>query len=223
MRIEESRAVREIVLGLGLPQGSTCLNLGSSSRTFRERAQPHIEAELLQPLRQAAVRFVHCDLKPDEGVDLVGDVHDPAFQQRLAREEARLLLCCNMLEHLDDPRTFAAACSSFVPPGGYAVVSVPLSYPYHPDPIDTMLRITPEEIAAFFPEWSLAHGQTVVSTSFLQDSLARPGGAGRLVEHMLKLLVPFYRPSTWRRRAHRALWLFRPYRISVALLRRKIR
>ena len=53
---------------------SPLLNLGSSTGHFRRVTKPHIEALLFAPLRRAGVEVVHCDIKRDEGVDLVADV-----------------------------------------------------------------------------------------------------------------------------------------------------
>lgn len=220
MRVEEARRIARIVASVGLEPGSVCLNIGSSTRRFREVEQPHIAGELIKPLEAAGVRFVHCDLKPDDGVDLVGNVLDPEFQRRMADRKGDVLLCCNILEHLTDPQAFADACARLVRSGGYMVVSVPLSYPYHADPIDTMLRVTPQQLAGFFPDWELVRGEIVKSQTFLEETLAQPGGAFTLAKHLAKVLVPLYRPNQWRTKAHRTLWLFRPYKISVALLRK---
>jgi hypothetical protein len=83
-----------------------------------------------------------------------------------------------------------------------------------------MLRIDPQGLASFFPGWELMRGEVVESQTFLKESLAQPGGAARLSRHLLKVLMPFYRPRHWRTKAHRTLWLFRPYKISVALLQK---
>ena len=106
--------------------------------------------------------------------------------------------------------------------GGYMVVTVPYSYPYHADPIDTMLRLDPDGLARFFPDWELTHGEIVESQTFLQETLARAGGMGVLIKHLAKVMVPLYRPHQWRTKAHRTLWLFRPYKVSIALLRKPI-
>jgi SAM-dependent methyltransferase len=220
MRVEEARRIARLVAEVNLPPGSVCLNVGSSTRGFREVDQPHIDAELIRPLEAQGLRFVHCDIKADDGVDLVGNVLDPEFQRRMADHRADLLFCCNILEHLADPQAFADACANLVRPGGYMIVSVPLSYPYHADPIDTMLRVSPAELACFFPEWERVRGEVVESRTFLQDMMARPDGLMTLAKHFLKVMVPMYRPRQWRGKAHRTLWLFRPYKISVALLRK---
>lgn len=220
MRPEEAKCVASLVGSLGLPAGATCLNVGSSTRRFREVEQPHIQAALVGPLEAQGIRFVHCDLKPADGVDLVGNVLDPDFQRRLADRQPDLLLCCNLLEHLTDPQAFADACAGLVRAGGYLVVTVPFSYPYHADPIDTLLRLDPAGIAGFFPGWTLVRGEVVSSQTFLQETLAEPNGWWRLATHVAKVLLPFYRPAQWRGKASRLRWLFRPYTVSVALLRK---
>lgn len=218
MRVEEAQDISTRVRALNLQAGTVCLNLGSSTKQFREIDQPHIHRLLIAPLEASGIIFVHCDMKSDEGVEMVGDVLAPEFQNRLVQRGAGLLLCCNILEHLTDPQAFATACANLVRPGGYAVVSVPLSYPYHPDPIDTMLRPTPEEIARLFPGWTIVHGAQVTSGSFWSELMAHRGGASRLLAHLARVLLPFYRPQNWVPMAHRLLWLFKPYKVSVVLL-----
>ena len=60
-------------------------------------------------------------------------------------------MCCNVLEHVPEPERIAAAIEAAVPPGGFAFVTVPRRFPYHPGPIDTMFRPSPAELRALFP------------------------------------------------------------------------
>jgi SAM-dependent methyltransferase len=220
MRDMEARRISGLIKGLGLGEGAVCLNIGSSTRHFREVAQPHITKDLIEPIEASGIRVLHCDIKADIGVDLVGDVLDPKFQQAMSRKNADIILCCNVLEHLVDPRGFATACGNLLRSGGYMVVSVPLSYPFHPDPIDTMLRPTPAELGAFFPGWSVVAGEVLTTDTFLDEILRKDGGARILLKHVLKVLVPFYRPRQWWPKAHRLLWLFRPYKSSLVVLQK---
>jgi len=75
-----SEAVRlhEILLAAG--EISPLLNLGSSTRAFREVEKPHIEPELFALLREAGIEVIYGDLKPASGVDIVGDIPDPGVQ-----------------------------------------------------------------------------------------------------------------------------------------------
>ena len=52
----------------------------------------------------------------------------------------------NLLEHVTDARQLATNVQGVLSRGSWLVVSVPNSYPYHPDPIDTMFRPTVAEL-----------------------------------------------------------------------------
>ena len=218
MRAEEAETLAKWVLDLRLPQGTICLNIGSSTAHFREQEKPHIQSRFIRPLEEAGIRFVHCDMKRAEGVDEIGDVFDPDFQARLQAYDAKLLVCSNLLEHLTQPRTFAAACGSLIRDGAYAVFSVPLSYPYHPDPIDTMLRVKPDQLAAMLPEWRVLRSGEIDDGSFWGD-LKKSGRPWRaLLKHIGRVALPFYRSKKWRSMASYLSWLGRPYKISMVLL-----
>ena len=220
MRNKEARIISGLIKELDFDNGSICLNIGSSTKYFRDVMQPHITRDLIEPIEACGIRVIHCDMKEDKGVDLVGDVLDREFQQVMADKGADVLLCCNILEHLTDPHSFAAACGNLVRAGGYIVVSVPLSFPWHPDPIDTMLRPTPGELAAFFPDWKLIVAEVLTTDTFLDETLKKDDGVSILLKHILKVLVPFYRPRHWWPKVHRLLWLFRPYKSSLVVLQK---
>lgn len=205
---------------LQLMPGTICLNIGSSTKQFRERDQPHITERFIRPLESDGIRFIHCDMKVDEGVHEVGDLLDAGFRESLKQQGAELLVCSNLLEHLSDPAAFAAACGELIKPGGHGLFTVPLSYPYHPDPIDTMLRLTPGELAAMLPGWQLLKGQEITAGNYLRDLRKGDKPFIRLAKHIGRVMLPLYRPRMWKPNAHRLLWLFRPYRMSMVLLRK---
>ncbi|MCB1971977.1 MAG: methyltransferase domain-containing protein [Geminicoccaceae bacterium] len=222
MRKEEARWMARQVRALGLPQGSTCLNLGSSTGRFRRDMQSHVQTEFIEPLERDGIRFIHCDIKADEGVDMVGDLLDPAFHSRLRALGADLVTCNNLLEHLEDPQRFALACAGLMRPGARLLVSVPYSYPYHPDPIDTLLRPSPDRLVAMFPGLEAESREVIVSTSYLQDSLVDRKKLRRMMRNFRHVVLPFLGPAEkWRPRAHRFLWLLRPYKVSAAVLLRR--
>jgi SAM-dependent methyltransferase len=220
MRREEAARMAEWIDDLSLAADAVCLNIGSSTGDFRTRGQPHIDQLLFAPMRQAGIRVFHCDLKDAPGVDLVGDVLDPAYQKKLRALGAQLLICSNLLEHLTDPLAFAAACGSFVSPGGYALITVPADYPFHPDPIDTLFRPTPEELAAIFPEWTVVKAEQMACGNFWEDLKLGGGLLRNSVRYLLRLATPFYRPRFWLAYVHRLPWLFRDYRVSLLLVRK---
>lgn len=222
MRREEADTLAHWVRELELEPGTTCLNIGSSTREFREQQQPHIAERFIRPLEQDGIRFVHCDMKEADGVDEVGDVLDPIFRERLKQHRASLLVCSNLLEHLTAPQQFASACAELVKEGGYGIFSVPLAYPYHPDPIDTMLRVTPAQLAAMLPDWTIVRSGEIRAGNYWRDLKESGSPWSRLIRQMARVALPFYRPGQWRANAGRLPWLFRTYRVSIVLLQKPI-
>lgn len=220
MRVEEAREIARWFEELDLPKGTVCLNVGSSTLDFRSRIQPHIQSELFDVLEAKGFKVIHCDMKEAEGVDEVGDLMDPEFRKHLAGYRAQIMLCSNLLEHLEDPVQFATACGDLVVPGGYGFFSVPLSYPYHPDPIDTMFRPTPEELAAILPDWKAERRQILTSSTYLQELTGQGRTIRVLSSAVARTLMPFYRANQWKHIAHRLLWLWRPFTLSMVLLRK---
>ena len=220
MRPEEADTLANWVMGLELERGAVCLNVGSSTRDFRERLQPHIHERFIKPLEQSGIRFIHCDMKAAEGVDEVGDILDPAFRSKLKKYKAKVLVCSNLLEHLVDPREFARACGELVVEGGHGLFTVPSSYPYHPDPIDTLLRPKPQEIVAMLPGWTEVEMAEIESGNFWDD-LKKAGNPWiGLARHTARVALPMYRRRQWPAAASRLRWLVRPYVQSMVLLKK---
>lgn len=220
MRHDEAVRIGQWVRGLHLPVGTVCLNIGSSTERFRTRSSPHIEEFVFAPMREAGIKVLHCDLKAEPGVDLVGDLFDPLFLQQLRGFGAQLLICSNLLEHLDDPGAFANACGNLVAPGGYALFTVPSSFPYHPDPIDTLFRPTPSELARMFPGWDVVEAEELTCGNARTDLMASKRFWRDLGRLLVRLATPFYRPRYWPAYAHRIVWFVRKYRVSMLLVRK---
>src|SRR5436190_2470248 len=196
------------------------LNLGSGSKHFREVSKPYIDREIFDPLVRHGARVVHADLKSGEGIEISGDLFDPAIQSRLRELRPDTLLACNIMEHLpkDYRERFPAVLDALLPPGGVLVITVPYSYPYHADPIDTLYRPRPEEVAALFPGYEVIEARTIESESYGDEFVA--GGPARMARKLLRMFFPFVRPKRWLSHAHRMTWLFRPYKLTGVVLRK---
>ena len=216
----EAIRLREILLAQG--EVSPLLNLGSSTREFREQAKPHIERELFAPLRAAGVTVFHSDLKQADGVDLVGDIMDPAIRADLKGRGFRTLLIANMLEHVRHRDAVIAACEEIVGPDGLILATVPSSFPYHADPIDTGYRPRPEALAAAFPNCAPLLAEEVEGRTYKEEIAARGSTwwreLGRTFDH---LLFALFWPRSFRARASRWRWYRRRYRVAIALVRVK--
>jgi len=213
----EAVRLREILLAQ--EKVSPLLNLGSSTREFREVTQPHIHAELFRSLEKAGVTVLHSDLKQADGVDLAGDILDPAVMSALKSRGFRCVLISNLLEHVRNRDAVAAACEEIVGPGGLILATVPSSFPFHADPIDTYYRPSPPELAALFKRSRVLLKEELIVRTYRDDWKARGSTFWKeLAKTFLWALIFFARPKSFASRAHRWLWYSRPYRVSIALL-----
>jgi hypothetical protein len=213
----EAVRLREILLAQA--KVSSLLNLGSSTREFREVTQPHIYSELFGPLNEAGVTVIHSDLKQADGVDLAGDILDPAVMSDLKSRGFRCVLISNLLEHVRNRDAVAAACEEIVGTGGLILATVPSSFPFHADPIDTYYRPSPPELTALFKRCHVLLNEELIVRTYREDWKTR-GSTGwkELAKTVGWLLIFFARPKSFASRAHRWLWYSRPYRVSIALL-----
>lgn len=212
-------AARLCEILLGRSGVSPLLNLGSSTRAFRQVAKPHIEARLFAPLREAGVAVVHCDLKAGEGVDVSGDILDPVIRGALKARGFRCVLIANMLEHVRDRAAVAAACEEIVGPGGLILATVPSSYPYHADPIDTGYRPSPAELAGAFARSRVLIAEELASQTYAGQIAAAGSAAWKeAARTLLWSLIFFARPKSARARLDRWRWYNRRYRVSIALV-----
>lgn len=225
MLTNEAKWIGDFLSALPLDSASPCLNLGSSTEYFRKIEQPCISQYITAPAEASGMRFIHADVKKAPGVDVAGDIYDPAFQARLAAFAPRSMLCCNMFEHVLDRPKLADICKTLVRPGGYIIVSVPRSFPYHIDPIDTYFRPTPAEIAELFSDCEVIASEIILDRTYWQE-LSLLDMRQRLMI-LLKtgahLFLPFYRWERWKCRLHLLLWLFRCYSVSIVVLKRRSR
>jgi hypothetical protein len=198
---------------------SPLLNLGSSTADFRKRIQPWTEDLLFRPLRGRGVAVVHVDQRCGAGIDLRADLTDPAHLPRLRALGPRALLCCNLLEHVTQPELLAAHCLDILPPRGLAFVTVPFSYPHHRDPIDTMYRPHPAQLAALFDGADLIEGAIIgAGRSYRDDVRRRPW---ILLRHVARAPFPFVSFARWRRSMAKLYWLFAEYRITCAVFEKR--
>lgn len=193
------------------------LNLGSSTGRFVTKAQPWIDAQVFEPLRRMNARVVNCDIKAAAGVDLVGDLMDPEFVRSLSKMGFRSVLCANLLEHVTRPDELASALVGAVSGGGYLFVSGPYSYPWHPDPIDTLFRPTPEELARLFPGTRVVRAERVRCGTYWQHASRT---RMNLLASVVRLALPFYRPRRWWAVVLRLGWLTREFEATCLVLQK---
>ena len=177
MLTKEATWLREELARLSGESLDPLLSIGSGTTDAREVLQPWIAGLVLEPLERRGVRVIHHEYAEGPGVDVAGDLGDPAVAAHLRGLGARSVLCCNVLEHLADRSPVTALLESLVAPGGHLIVTVPRRFPFHPDPIDTMYRPSVAELASEFPRLQLERGEEIQCGTLL--SYLRSSGSLR--------------------------------------------
>ena len=201
------------------------LNLGSQTGEYRRSEQPWLERYVFDPLVARGGKIVHSDMQAGEGIDLTGDLSEAAFRNRLRDMRFQSIICSNLLEHVANREEFVRYITPILPIGGLLFVSVPNRFPYHPDPIDTLYRPTPDEIAALFP------GTEVVDKAIVRCGTYSFSLLSRLCWSPLRTLgkfIPRLRKTPLSSTANDAgspvkrllPWLVRSFRVSCVILRK---
>ncbi len=197
---------------------SPIINLGSSTRTFREEGQPYISEFIIRPLEERGINIVHVDLEPGEGVDIAGDIFDPTVYKKICSYNPGAVICANILEHVERPERLAKVCVDMVREGGLIISSVPYSFPFHLAPIDTMFRPSIEELADIFSNCNTLSGEIVNCGTFGQQLSTSPNV---LIKHIVRMAIPWPSFQHWKATMDRNKWLFREYRTSCVVLEKQ--
>jgi hypothetical protein len=216
---KEARWIRSTIEAYFKPEDFPLLNVGSATATFRKKVQPHIHEHIFAPLEEKSLQVLHADIKTDDGVDIAGDLNDPEFRKKLRGQNVKSVLCSNLLEHLEDPHSICGSLLEVITPGGLILVTVPHSFPFHKDPIDTMLRPSVTELHSFFP------GTEIISSAIADDNDNFRKSLFSNKKYFLIMAVrwclPFYRFSEWKLMMKDLLNWNKNYAATCLLLRKK--
>ena len=154
---------------------SPMLSVGSGTKAFRATFQPWIETAVYEPLARRHVEVLHHEMEPAVGVDVVGDLGKQDVRDHMRELGVRSVMCLNVFEHVLDRAGLAEALVASLPPGGLLVVTVPVRFPYHADPIDTLFRPTSSELASLFSGVTVIDSGNVKCESLLRHWFSKPG------------------------------------------------
>jgi hypothetical protein len=208
----EARHLVELLSRLPADALSPMANIGSGTLRHRSVDNPWIERVLIDGLKAKGIEIIHIDQRDGDGIDLKADLSDEAGIDAIRARHPRAVLCTNVLEHVADLKGFCAALARLVDAGGYLIVTVPRSYPYHRDPIDTMFRPTPEDIAALFPHFTPLVMEVQDTESYWYKLRQRPW---LILRQILRAPFPFLGFTKWKRSMSKLYWLFAPYQQSI--------
>lgn len=151
MFLEEAIWIRKVLESQFLKPGQTVLDVGSSTEEFRCLRRPYIDYYIFRPLRKLGIQIIHMDKQKEEGVDIICDLSTASdITSAVHVKSVDVVLCTNLLEHVEDRGAVVEKLKKLVKPEGVLVLTVPNFYKYHPDPIDTMFRPTSDELVSLF-------------------------------------------------------------------------
>jgi hypothetical protein len=124
-------------------------------------------------------------LKPDVGVDVSVDITDESCLPTLAEFHSDTVLVSNLLEHVEDINLTVNNIKALVPPSGNLILTGPLIFPHHPDPIDNMFRPTRDEVRDLSKDFEIKHyfeaRQTNIVTATTTSVFSRVKGSTFLI------------------------------------------
>lgn len=148
-----------------------CLNIGSSTKIYREQTKPYINEFVIEPIIQLG-KISHLDAKGDCGVDIVGDITNFEFRRFLARNKYNLILCNNVLTHVKDVGSVYEIILNCLVDGGFVIITAPSQYPYCADPFDSKYRPLQIDIERMLPSLkTISHIRIKSSETLLQRFL----------------------------------------------------
>lgn len=210
--------------GSRLPEPGTSagvvLNIGSSTREFRSVRQPYIDEQLFRPLNDRGFEILHVDQKASDGVDLVGDLDDAQFVDRLCQLTADIIFCNNLLTHLRnaDRERLIAAVDQILKSGGLLYLSASSRFPYITDPYDSYYRPDDRQLAALFGAYEVVDSAVVQTSSSFVDNLRADKALALRVA--ARALVPFYNPWSWYVLMRYLPQMHKPYETACVILRK---
>lgn len=164
-----------------------CLNLGSSTRKYREVDKPYIADNIMKPLGVYA-DIIHVDAKSGNGVDISGDFSNPEFRKSLGTDRYDLILCNNVLTHVNNIDHVFEIVNSCLADDGYLIVTAPNLYPYCADPFDYKYRPNQSDIEKKLPNLETVQFCEFESTDRHLDRLMK--NRRLLLSFMFNIVVP---------------------------------
>lgn len=220
MMISDAKWLGEVLPQFSDEELSPILNIGSSTKKFREQDQPHIHKYVFSPLEKRNVQVIHCDLKKAEGVDVQADIFDDEAIGKLRDYNPKAIICTHMFEHVEDRDDLAKRLMSLLPDGGLFFITVPNSYHHHADPIDTMYRPSPEELAALFKGQTIVRKEILIDGTYWDKIRKRP--VTLFFRHFTRFFLPFISLKKWKRSMTKLYWLFAHYKVAAIVGRKAV-
>lgn len=133
---------------------------------------------------------VHCDVRIGEGIDVAADLTDPLSVDLLRSFACDTYLVSNLLEHVTDIEIVIGNLRSLVLRGQSLILTGPLNFPYHPDPIDNLFRPSRVQIVHLMRGFDLKNWKVVKHVNIATATQGTTHEQVRSTFGMVKGLLP---------------------------------
>jgi hypothetical protein len=169
------------------------LNIGSSTAEVINKVQPYL-GELLTFLKSVNINVINIDIKEEEGVDHCLDFNDNNDLAKISALKPDLILASNVIEHVVDFEfSLNQLCLLAKENNSILILTGPMKYPYHPDPIDNMFRPkSKEELFKLIEKKNLPKKAEFWKTNFrllISSTLAFPQSLIYPCKHVLSTFL----------------------------------
>ena len=202
-----------------ITQSSLVLNIGSSSKHFIEVEQPYIKKNLIDELIAKQCTIKNIDIRFEEGVDIVGDVTNTNFIRQIKNLSPDVIICSNLLEHLEDRTAFCAGLSQMMGESTLLIVSVPYKFPYHEDPIDTLFRPNLIDLQKTFNSLKFVDGRIVDCGTYHSYSSRHLKFSAKIIDFLRISRGLFRAYFINKERFNNLLWYYKKISASCAIFR----
>lgn len=115
--------------------------------------------------------YVGVDLSEGENVDVALDFTSDytVIEEKLGGRGFRTIICCSVLEHVDNVFKMAQNMSQLMAPGGVLFLSVPFAWRFHGYPSDYW-RFTPKGVKYLFPDFAFEETHSTISSNVPDDA-----------------------------------------------------
>lgn len=222
----EAKKIGEILDSMDIHDLNPILEIGSSTEYFRKKMKPHINENIHEKINKRGIQIICSDIKPDPDVIdqknmIIGSVFDDKTLQKMIDLKPRCILLCNILEHVTDSQEVCNRIQKIATAGTLIVCSVPYSFPYHPDPIDTLYRPSPEELIEKFSNIEVMHKEVIEGANFGAQlkELKLHKALWVIFKQTIKIIIHTISLRFSLVKASRLFWFNKNYSVSLIVLK----
>ena len=214
MRRQEAEQIGQIVKSFKF---QTVINIGAGNVTKQQKNKPWIKDCIFDVLTDQGSKIVHTDLFKFDGIDVTADFTEDTVNETFsAFHGPRLFLLCNVLEHIPTPliQKICDNVKKCLFHDDALVISVPFDYPFHADPIDTMFRPSPQDLAALFnKKWEFSD---VIEAGSYREELQEMHWS-KALRKLTKPLWFLQSPTRYHENISRLKYLLKPYKVTIVM------